>query len=154
VPLTAFAVTPALREWYVDDDLEELEYAAMREAARASLRLIAADSDAVAARIVIAADVADDAVELHDEIDRGVVRVREVVSLGQCAAIHADDSEAGQMVARAAALVDAADLGDEDAEAAVDDADGFELGWYATQEIDALLGLLTSRPKPDARPRE
>ena len=36
----AFAVTAGLREWYVDDDLEALEYAAMLEAARASLRLL------------------------------------------------------------------------------------------------------------------
>ena len=36
---TAFALTPALRESYAAGDTEELEYAAMREAARASLRL-------------------------------------------------------------------------------------------------------------------
>ena len=47
-PLTAFAVTPGLREWYVDDDAEELEYAATLEAARGSLRLL--DADAAAAR--------------------------------------------------------------------------------------------------------
>ena len=46
VPLTGFAVTPGLREWYLDDDIEELEYAASSEAARASLRLIAADPSA------------------------------------------------------------------------------------------------------------
>ena len=42
-PLTGFAVTPGLREYYLDDDLEELEYAASAQAARASLRLLAAD---------------------------------------------------------------------------------------------------------------
>lgn len=31
-PLTAYAVTPALREWYVSDDIEELEYAALNRA--------------------------------------------------------------------------------------------------------------------------
>src|ERR1035438_421630 len=36
VPLTGFAVTPALREWYASGDLEELEYVAMTHAARAS----------------------------------------------------------------------------------------------------------------------
>ena len=36
----AFAVTPALREWYASGDLEELEYVAMTHAARASLRLL------------------------------------------------------------------------------------------------------------------
>ena len=32
-PLRAFAVTPALREWYASGDEEELEYAAMMHAA-------------------------------------------------------------------------------------------------------------------------
>src|SRR5207245_8284249 len=47
-PVTAFAVTPGLREWYVDDDVEALEYAALTEAARAALRLL--DADPAAAR--------------------------------------------------------------------------------------------------------
>lgn len=42
-PLVAYAVTPALREWYLSDDIEELEYAALSRAALASLRLLAAD---------------------------------------------------------------------------------------------------------------
>lgn len=41
----AYAVTPALREWYLSDDIEELEYAALNRAALASLRLLAADPD-------------------------------------------------------------------------------------------------------------
>ena len=35
-----YAVTPRLREWYVEGDLEELEYAAAAAAARASLRML------------------------------------------------------------------------------------------------------------------
>ncbi|HQV21437.1 MAG TPA: hypothetical protein PLC22_24375, partial [Gordonia sp. (in: high G+C Gram-positive bacteria)] len=42
---TAFALTPALREAYLSGDDEELSEAAMREAARASLRLLAAEAD-------------------------------------------------------------------------------------------------------------
>src|SRR6266704_392397 len=42
-PLAGFAVTPALREWYASGDLEELEYVAMMQAARASLRMLHAD---------------------------------------------------------------------------------------------------------------
>ena len=42
-PVLAYAVTPALREWYASADLEELEYAALMHAARASLRLLRAD---------------------------------------------------------------------------------------------------------------
>src|SRR5262249_62344149 len=55
-PLRGYAVTPALREWYVDDDLEELEYAALLDAARASLRLLDLDQKAPRRRVVIAAD--------------------------------------------------------------------------------------------------
>ena len=36
-----YAVTPALREAYASGDEEELEYAALTEAARASLRMLA-----------------------------------------------------------------------------------------------------------------
>src|SRR5690606_30974356 len=53
---TAFAVTPALREWYANGDSEELEYAALTHAARASLRLLAEDPDAPPRRVVVAAD--------------------------------------------------------------------------------------------------
>ncbi|WP_428837947.1 DUF6912 family protein, partial [Streptomyces thermocarboxydus] len=60
-PFTAYAVTPALREWYVSDDLEELEYAALGRAALASLRLLAADPAAPRRRVVVAVDVADGA---------------------------------------------------------------------------------------------
>jgi len=141
-PLTAFAVTPGLREHYVDDDIEELEYAASAEAARASLRLLAADEAAARRRVVIAADVSDAAVTVRDDLDRGVVRVEVALKLAWCACVHADDADASQTVARAAALIDAAELGDQAAEDAVDDADGFELCWYATQELAELLAEL------------
>ncbi|MFY9338020.1 MAG: hypothetical protein WAO90_18720, partial [Mycobacterium sp.] len=42
---TAFAVTPALREAYAEGDDEELAEVALGEAARASLRLLSAESD-------------------------------------------------------------------------------------------------------------
>src|SRR5690606_17773554 len=45
---TAFAVTPALREAYASGDDEELAEVAMSEAARASLRLIAAEREDLA----------------------------------------------------------------------------------------------------------
>src|SRR5580692_6659490 len=48
-PMQAFTVTPALREWYAQADLEELEYAALTHAARASLWLLLADPDALLA---------------------------------------------------------------------------------------------------------
>jgi hypothetical protein len=144
VELTAFAVTPGLREWYVDDDLEELEYAASREAARASLRLLAADPAAAPRRVVVAAEVPDSAVTVRDDLDRGVVRLAGPVPLRVVAAVHIDDADAEEAVQAATAVIDAADLGDADAEATVDDAEGFELAWYATQELGAFLELLGS----------
>jgi hypothetical protein len=140
-PLTAFAVTPGLREWYVDDELEELEYAASREAARAALRLLEADESAPRRRVVLSADVADSVVTVRDDIDRGVVSVTEPIELSAVACAHVDDEEAEPAVARAAAAVLAADLGDAAAEDAVDDADGYELSWYDREELSLLLQL-------------
>jgi hypothetical protein len=141
-PLTAFAITPALREWYLDDDPEALEYTALTEAARASLRLIDADTAAARRRIVVAADVPDAAVTVRDDLDRGVVRVAEVVVLAAVASVHADDADAEPTVTSAAESIIAADLGDEDSRERVDDAEGFELSWYASQEIAAFLSGL------------
>lgn len=137
--LTAFAVTPGLREWYRDDDEEELEYAASAEAARASLRLLDDDPGAPRRRIVLAADVPDAQVEIRDDLDRGVVRLRTAVPLAVIASVHADDADAEPTVRTAASSITAADLGDESAEDAVADAEGFELAWYANQEIAQLL---------------
>src|SRR3954471_8404004 len=61
VPLVAYAVTPALRQWYLSDDVEELEYAALGRAALASLRLLAADPGVARRRVVVAVDVAEGA---------------------------------------------------------------------------------------------
>jgi hypothetical protein len=137
--LTAFAVTPGLRDWYADDDLEELEYAALLEAARASLRLLDADPDAPRRRVVVALDAADDTVTVRDDLDRGVVRLARPVELSQIASFHVDDADAEQAVATAAAAITAADLGDDTAQDSVDDAEGFALAWYAPEELSALL---------------
>jgi hypothetical protein len=141
-PMTGFAVTPGLREYYLDDDIEELEYAASAAAARASLRLIDADPAAARRRIVIAADAADNLVEIRDDLDRGVIRVTSEVPIAWCASVHVDESVAEKAVSAAASVIDAADLGDPTAEDRVDDTEGYELLWYATQEIEDLLADL------------
>ena len=141
-PITAFAVTPGLREWYVDDDVEELEYAAMSEAARASLRLIDADDSAAPRRCVLAVDVDDADVSVRDDLDRGVVRLNRSVPWSRVASVHMDEADAEGAVRAAAAAITAADLGDGDAEAVVDDAEGYELLWFATQEVGPLLELM------------
>jgi hypothetical protein len=138
-PVTAFAVTPALREWYVDDDTEALEYAAMSEAARACLRLLDADPAAARRRVVIAAEMADSAVTVRDDLDRGVVGLTAPVAMADIASVHVDDADAESAVAAAAESIIAADLGDPAAQDRVDDAEGFELSWYASQELETLL---------------
>jgi hypothetical protein len=141
-PLRAYAVTPALREWYVDDDLEELEYAALTEAARASLRLLDLDQKAARRRVVIAADAPDGAVLLRPDLDRAAVELSAPVAMRLVAAVHVDGPEAEEAVRAAAESALAADLGSEDAQFLVDGAEGYELAWYASQEIGPLLELL------------
>jgi hypothetical protein len=141
-PLTAFAVTPELREWYVDDDSEELEYAAMLEAARGSLRLLDEDRAAPRRRVVIAADLPDDAVTARPDLDRAAVRIAVPVPMRLVAAAHVDGPDAEPAVAAAAGAVLEADLGSDDAQFVVDEAEGHELLWYASQEIAPLLELL------------
>ena len=145
-PITGFAVTAGLRSHYADtepgpDLEEELEYAALTAAARGSLRLIDEDLQAWRRRVVLAADVADAQVEVRDDLDIGVIRLAAPVPLAQIVSAHVDDVEAVPTVAAAAAAVLRADLGDDSAQDAVDDAEGNELSWYATQELSALLEL-------------
>jgi hypothetical protein len=137
---TAFALTPALRESYAAGDAEELEYAAMIEAARASLRLIGADEKAPPRRAVISADV--DEVKLRPDLDFAVVKVPGLITITQVAAVHLDTADAETAVQEAVAVVDAADLGDPDAEFAIGSAEDHELAWYAAQELPFLLELM------------
>ncbi len=142
VPLTGFAITPQLREWYRDSDEEELEYAALLEAARGSLRLIDQDPAALPRRAVVVAEVPDDHVTLRPDLDRAVVRVTEPVPMKLVAAVHIDGADAEKAVAAAVAVVLEADLGSADAKFEVDGAEGHELLWYASQEVGPLLELL------------
>jgi hypothetical protein len=133
----ACAVTPALREWYREGDIDELEYAAMTRAALASLRLL--DKTGGDRRVVLAADVADDAVVFDQDDDPAAVRVIDAVHFDQVVAAHVDDPSAAADVAGAASLVEAADLGDDDAQFAIEGLEDHELQWYAVQEIAFLL---------------
>ncbi|GGX68246.1 DUF6912 family protein [Streptomyces hiroshimensis] len=143
-PLDAFAVTPALREWYRSDDVEELEYAALGRAAQGSLRLLAADPEAPRRRVVVAVDVPEAAVAADPErgLDQsayGEVRLSETVRLAKAAAVHLDSGDAEEDVAAAAAALGAADRGDDDAQFTVDGAEDHELMWFGVQEIPNLI---------------
>ncbi|MFF9122887.1 DUF6912 family protein [Streptomyces sp. NPDC014889] len=143
---TAYAVTPALREWYLSDDIEELEYAALNRAALASLRLLALEPGAPRRRVVVAVDVPDGAAMADpdrglDPAALGEVRVAGPVRLAKAAAVHVDSDEAETDVTAATEALGAADAGDDDAQFVVDGAEDHELLWYATQEIPNLVGL-------------
>ena len=140
-PQPGYAVTPALREAYASGDEEELEYAALTEAARASLRMLAGDPVAPPRRVVLAAEIPADQVK-PDSTDHEPARVlvSATISIERLASAHVDDAEAGLDVRAAADALTAADAGDEDARFAVDGAEGHELGWYATQELSYLAG--------------
>jgi hypothetical protein len=140
-PVVGFAVTPALREWYASGDLEELEYVALVQAARASLRMLHTDTKAPRRRVVLAAELPESVVNSINGPDKpGKVRVTLPVMLTDVVSGHVDSDDAAQDIDAASAALPAADAGDSDAKFVVDSAEGHELLWYATQELIYLIG--------------
>jgi hypothetical protein len=139
---TAFAVTPTLREAYAEGDDDELAEVALRDAALASLRLMASDeeSDLPPRRAVVVAEVAE--ATGRPDLDDAVVRLSGPVELDAVIAVYVDNADAEAAVLAAVDVVDEADLGDEDAELTVGDAQDHDLAWYAPQELPFLLELL------------
>jgi hypothetical protein len=136
-----YAVTPALREWYSSGDDEELEYVAMTQAARASMRLLVAEPGSAPRRVVLAAEVPQDQVTAVAGFDEpALVEVGIPVRLADVVSGHIDDPRAEADVSAAMAALPAADDGDEDAKFTVDGAEGHELLWYATQELWHVTG--------------
>jgi len=152
---TAFAVTPALRESYAEGDDDELAEVALREAALASIRLLSGAGDEISSdiagraapaselpprRAVLVADV--DGATARPDLDDAVVRLSGPIAIDDTIAAYVDNADAETAVRAAIDAVDAADLGDEDAELTVGDAQDHDLAWYATQELPFLLELL------------
>jgi hypothetical protein len=131
-----------LREAYAEGDEDELADVALREAALASLRLLAADDERTVRprRAVLAVEVED--VTFRPDLDDAVVRIEGPVDMDQVVAAYVDNAVAEEAVAKAIEAIDAADLGDEDADLIVGDAQDHELAWYANQELPFLLDLL------------
>lgn len=145
-PVRAFAVTPALREWYASGDDEELEYSAMTHAAGESLRLLATTPDAPPQRVVLAAEVAPEAVRpagsgFGSDLDHPAdVVVAAVIPVSRVVAAHVDEPDAQGDIRAAAVALAAADAGDDDARFTVDGAEGHELLWYGPSELPYLFG--------------
>ena len=139
---TAFAVTPTLREAYAHGDDDELADVALREAGLASLRLLAGEgtSSMPPRRAVLEAEVGD--VTARPDLDDAVVRLSGPIAFDDVIAAYVDNAEAESAVLPAIDAVDEADLGDEDAEFVVGDAQDHDLAWYGPQELPFLLELL------------
>jgi hypothetical protein len=138
---TAFAVTPALREAYAHGDDEELAEVALGEAALASLRLLGGGvGDLPPRRVVVVADA--EGVAVRPDLDDAVVRLAGPIDYDHIVAVYVDNAAAEEAVLAAVEVIDAADLGDEDAELTVGDAQDHDLAWYAPQELPFLLELL------------
>ena len=140
-----FAVTPALLEFYTSGDEEEIAHLAFQDAARASLRLLATGQPErfPHRRVVVSADIEDGSVEVSPESGESVVRLDPPqVYLDDIVCFHVDIAGSEAATAAAVEVVDAADLGDEDAELTVGDALDNFMAWYEVQELDALVQLL------------
>ncbi|MDT5183670.1 MAG: hypothetical protein QOJ20_2559 [Mycobacterium sp.] len=139
---TAFAVTPTLREAYAEGDDDELADVALREAALASLRLLAGEGTPALPprRAVVVAEVED--ATARPDLDDAVVRLSGPIAYDDVIAAYVDNADAEPAVQPAIEAVDAADLGDDDAEFIVGDAQDHDLAWYAPQELPFLLELL------------
>jgi len=136
-----WAVTPGLREWYREGDEEEMEYVAQLAAGRSSLGLLADDPAAPRRRVVVAADAPDLDV-LPTGGARGQVTVTVPLPCTRWASALVDAPDAEAAVSAAVEALPAAAAGDDDAAFALDEAAAAELGWYAVQELEALLADL------------
>ena len=136
-----FAATPALTEFFTSGDQEEIEAIAFDDAALASIRLLAIGDEErfPHRRVVVSADV-----EASGEPGMGesVVKVAGPVELKDVAAVHVDVREAEEATAKAIECIDAADLGDEDAELTVGDAQDLYMAFFDPSELPFLIELL------------
>jgi hypothetical protein len=139
VATTAYAVTPTLREWYHEADLDELEHAAQVDASVGSLSLLAADPAAPRRRVVLAVEADDSAIRPATEHGRAVVTVNGPLPLAKWASALIDDPEVAAVVTAAIAALVPAAAGDDDAQFALDEAEAHELGWHGVQELRYLV---------------
>lgn len=135
-----FAVTGNLREEFPGAAEEDLEYLAMTDAARASLHLLSMSAADSRLRVVAAVD-APEVTERPDR-DRSAASIPGPLPWSSVISVHLDSAADTPVIERAAAAVDAAELGDPDAEVAVGDVEDIDLAWYAPAEVMFLLDEL------------
>src|SRR5437764_4347388 len=91
---TAFAVTPTLREAYAEGDDDELAEVALRDAALASLRLLAGEGDSglPPRRAVVVAEV--EGATVRPDLDDAVVRLSGPLGYDDVIAAYVDNADA------------------------------------------------------------
>ncbi|MDO4928914.1 MAG: hypothetical protein Q3976_07635 [Corynebacterium sp.] len=139
-----FAVTPALEKIYEGDE-EELAALAFDDAALASIRLLAVgdEPDFPHRRVVISTDLPDSQITVADDLGDSVLTLSPAtIQFDQVGAIHIDPQESEAATAAAIEVIDAADLGDEDAELTVGDCLDNFMAWYDPSELQVLTQLL------------
>jgi hypothetical protein len=135
----AHAVTPSLREWYVEGDEEELEYVAFTRAAQAALQLLSRAPGVAPRRVVISADVPRTVLgEADRELGSSRIGLTGPVALSAVAAVHVDDAAAEPEVTAAVKVAEEAAAGDPDAQFTVDAAEDHDLAWYDVSELDHI----------------
>ena len=138
-------VTPAVRDFFIEGDEEDFSEYVFDDASRASLRLLATGEveKFPHRRVVISIDVPDSVVTYRPELGESVVSLDPpTFSLQSVAAIHVDVESSEAATRKAIAVIDAADLGDEDAELTVGDALANYLAWFDPSELGVIVELL------------
>ena len=131
-PFAAHTVTRGVRAELPDAGEEEWEYAASAAAAQTSVSLLT-DQDPPR-RVVIAVDVSVARETGADDVT--LVEIDDVVPMRRVAAVLVDAADAEEDVAAARR---ARAEGSPDAERLLERCLDHELGWWATQEVAALL---------------
>lgn len=140
-----FMVTAALAEFFAGSEEEEIAFHAFDDAALASLRLLAIGDEEKFPhrRVVISVDLPSEQIHPRPDLGDSVVELKPATfSVTDVAAIHVDVAEAEAATAAGIAAVDAADLGDEDAELRVGDALDNLMAYYDPSELPFLVDLL------------
>lgn len=153
----AYAVTDELAQWWAQGwadgasagtpgaAVEELEYAAMLQAAAASLDLLdpvaVADGAEPARRVVLVADV--DAIGTHIDDVPGATQLVAELAFAEVVAVHVDTADAdGSVRAGVAALADDGAPASH-VELVLADLVDHDLAWYAADEAAGLLDDLS-----------
>lgn len=136
-----FGVTAELQQQLGTVNEEELEHWAFLDAAEASLRLLAKGATHYPhRRVVISADVPG-ATDAPEQGDSTMQLTAPVVKFADIACFHVDLARAEETTAQAVAVIDQADLGDEDAVHQVANCLDVYLAYYDPSEIGLLTAL-------------